>query len=268
MIVAISQENIIKFEFFQKNEKFVTTLKSSLSMTYWFKISRDSAFESSWCIFSQNKKNFYPSSIPFDFCNHWGRVKIGKISNFRNWKIHPSSIVAGIEGDWGRMKNFLILWKYASRAFKRTVSHWIWTKSHGDKSHWSFKKKGFFSLNKTQSSTIQRNPLKLDVLQWGRKKNVVLKNSIFSKVLVQMLYNLFWEEETLISFFGELFGHHILLYHVFLLKLWFFGFSTHPYFDIVAPKIGWNWPNKLESTWASGSSVKWSIVTFSDDLYM
>ena len=68
------------------------------------------------------------------------KIQIFSLKNF-----HPSSMVAEIKGDWGRIKIFFIFQKYASRAFKRTTSHRIWTKSHGDKLTWSSNKKVFFA---------------------------------------------------------------------------------------------------------------------------
>ena len=50
---------------------------------------------------------------------------------------HRSSMVTEIKGDWGRIRNFLILWKHGFSAFKRAASRtfsiiiqwdtWIWS---------------------------------------------------------------------------------------------------------------------------------------------
>ena len=76
-------------------------------MTFYPNSMGNSAFESPWCILSKNKKIFDPSSIHFDFCYHWGRMKIFEAKNLIFMDFGPSSKVAEIKGNWGRMKNFL-----------------------------------------------------------------------------------------------------------------------------------------------------------------
>ena len=109
---------------------FLKTSMWLISMTFCPNSMRNCAFESPWCIFLQNQKIFHPSSIPFDSCYNWGRMNfsISKIWDFPNF--YPSSMVAEIKGNWGRIKIFFILWKYASRAFKRTISRYFKPISH------------------------------------------------------------------------------------------------------------------------------------------
>ena len=44
-----------------------------------------------------------------------------KIQIFSLKNVHPSSMVAEIKGDWGRIKIFFIFEKYVPRPFKRTI---------------------------------------------------------------------------------------------------------------------------------------------------
>ena len=52
-------------------------------------------------------------------------------------KIHLSSILAEIKGDWGRVEVYNFLEKYGSSAFQRRVGRIIWARIRWDIRHWS-----------------------------------------------------------------------------------------------------------------------------------
>ena len=90
----------------RKNWK-IARLDGTSNLNFWMNIGRNNfgkrAFEPPWCSLIENKKIFDPASIPFDFWYNWGRAFFWF---FEFFKMHPSSIVPEIKGNWGRMKFF------------------------------------------------------------------------------------------------------------------------------------------------------------------
>ena len=72
----------------------------------------------------------------------WRISKIAKNTIFRFFD--PSSNIAEIVEYWGRIHNNFILWKYTSRAFKRTISRLLKPKIHRERSNWNFMKNHIF----------------------------------------------------------------------------------------------------------------------------
>ena len=116
-----------KIDTFWKNlnlEIFSLTPNQDISATIGPNDMGGSAFESSWCIFFENKKNFLSFLISL-----WILVQLRKFQKISSSCLNPSSIAIEIKGGWGRIEENEIFWKYDALRFERTSSHVFSTNS-------------------------------------------------------------------------------------------------------------------------------------------